>query len=328
MISAGRTPALASSWRTPVRTPSSGAAGVVSVLSTITRPVAASSSTTSVKVPPMSTARRQSGAVDAISHCARSSSRGREDVEDPHLVQLVVTDEHAVAVPHGARRQVDLARRRAPPVFRRRVHRCGSRACRASMIPSCSLSTWWCRNDRCPAVDAPEAQLQLVAGDHTPAEAGPVGLVERVVVEEVAGAARPRSTSTLTGAAPPSAARRRRGGRRPRRRPPRVPGPDGLGDRLVLAAGTGDEGRRPRPGWPRRTAARRSRLGPNSEARPCCTARSAGVAAGLGDGGVEGLVLARNSSRGRSGRKPSAISRCVPLPAWPARRPARRSPAR
>src|SRR6476659_3148515 len=109
VMSAGRTPALTSSWRPPVRTPSSAAAGVVSVLSTITRPLAASIKTTSVKVPPMSTARRQSGAVDP-SAIAQVLSRGREDVEDPHLVQLVVTDEHAVAVPDGTRRQVDLAR--------------------------------------------------------------------------------------------------------------------------------------------------------------------------------------------------------------------------
>ena len=59
VISAGCTPAFTRSWRTPARTPSSGAAGVVSVLSTITRPLAASISTTSVNVPPMSTASRQ-----------------------------------------------------------------------------------------------------------------------------------------------------------------------------------------------------------------------------------------------------------------------------
>ena len=37
------------------------------------------------------------------------------------------------------------------------------------------------------ALDAPEAQLQVVAGDDPPAEPRSVGLVERVVVEEVAG---------------------------------------------------------------------------------------------------------------------------------------------
>src|SRR4029079_8766885 len=56
----------------------------------------------------MWTARRQSGAVDP-SAIAQVLSRRREDVEDPHLVQLVVTDEHAVAVPDGTRCKVDLA---------------------------------------------------------------------------------------------------------------------------------------------------------------------------------------------------------------------------
>ena len=60
VISPGRTPALASTVADTGRTPSSGAAGVVSVLSTTTRPEAASSRTTSVNVPPMSTASRQS----------------------------------------------------------------------------------------------------------------------------------------------------------------------------------------------------------------------------------------------------------------------------
>ena len=131
VISAGRTPALASSWRTPVRTPSSGAAGVVSVLSTTTRPVAASSSTTSVNVPPMSTASRQSGADRRASAIAQVVARRREDVEDPALVVLVVADEDAVAVPDGSRREVHLAGAEHDPRLGRRGRRCGSRACRA-----------------------------------------------------------------------------------------------------------------------------------------------------------------------------------------------------
>ena len=55
------------------------------------------------------------------------------------------------------------------------------------MMPSCSFSTWWCRNDAGGAAgDAPEAQLQVVAGDDPAAEARAVGVVELVVVEEVA----------------------------------------------------------------------------------------------------------------------------------------------
>ena len=63
VISLGVTPAFAKSWRTPVRTPSSGAEGVVKVLSTTTRPDARSMRTTSVNVPPISTANRQSATV-------------------------------------------------------------------------------------------------------------------------------------------------------------------------------------------------------------------------------------------------------------------------
>ena len=75
-------------------------AGVVSVLSTTTCPLAASSSTTSVNVPPMSTARRQSGDGHADQPFrVRSVARRGEHVEDPALVELVVADEHAVAVP-------------------------------------------------------------------------------------------------------------------------------------------------------------------------------------------------------------------------------------
>ena len=36
------------------------------------------------------------------------------------------------------------------------------------------------------ALDPPEPQLEVIADDHPPAEAGPIGLVEQVVVEEVA----------------------------------------------------------------------------------------------------------------------------------------------
>src|SRR5438552_13602845 len=102
-ISAGDTPALARACVTPRRTPSSGAAGVVSVLSMTTRPVSPSSSTTSVKVPPMSTARRQSAIPVVL-------AGRREHVEDPRLADLGVADEVAVAVRVIRRRPVHVAR--------------------------------------------------------------------------------------------------------------------------------------------------------------------------------------------------------------------------
>src|SRR4029078_2558874 len=92
-----------------VRTTSRGAAGVVSVLSTMTRTSRAFISTTSVKVPPMSTASRQSDVVGAAAIAEVLSRRG-EDVEDPHLVHLVVADEDAVAVPDGSGGQGHAAR--------------------------------------------------------------------------------------------------------------------------------------------------------------------------------------------------------------------------
>src|SRR5438128_5719458 len=101
-ISAGDTPALASACVTPRRTPSRGAAGVVSVLSMTTRPVSPSSSTTSVKVPPMSTARRQSAIPVVL-------AGRREHVQDPRLAELRVTDEVAVTVQVVGGRPVHVA---------------------------------------------------------------------------------------------------------------------------------------------------------------------------------------------------------------------------
>src|SRR4051794_15212429 len=102
-MSDGCTPALASNWVTPARTPLSGRDGVDNVLSTTTRPLSASSRTTSVNVPPMSTARRQSAIAVLLPH-------GMEDVEDPHFVVVGgVAAEEAVTVGHVLRRPVDVA---------------------------------------------------------------------------------------------------------------------------------------------------------------------------------------------------------------------------
>ena len=144
----------------------------------------------------MSTARRQSRRRVAVARGhgvafrlrSQVVARRGEHVEDPALAVLVVADEHRVTVPDVLGREV--ARRPRSSTTRslaRRARRCGSRAAPRTTMPSCSLSAWWCRNDpRGAAVDPPEAQLQAVAGDDAAAEPRPVGLVERVVVEEVA----------------------------------------------------------------------------------------------------------------------------------------------
>ena len=104
---------------------------------------------------------------------SRSSGRGwREHVEDPALAVLVVADEDRVAVPD--RRG---ARYTSPSPSTTRRSSSGSPMRKSSpprtMIPSCSWSVWWWRNEPvAPPVDPPEAQLQLVAGDHPAAEAG------------------------------------------------------------------------------------------------------------------------------------------------------------
>ena len=95
VISPGRTPALARREATPRRTPSSGAAGVVSVLSTTTRPDAASNSTTSVNVPPMSTASRQS----LIAHSALGRS-GRS-LRSPFAPQVVTRGANTSRIQHS-----------------------------------------------------------------------------------------------------------------------------------------------------------------------------------------------------------------------------------
>ena len=107
VISLGATLAFARSWVTPVRTPSSGALGVVSVLSTTTRPEAASRRTTSVNVPPISTASRQF--VVGMGLALPQIVAGRcEHVENPAFVELVVADEHAVAMPYTGWSEVHL----------------------------------------------------------------------------------------------------------------------------------------------------------------------------------------------------------------------------
>src|SRR5262245_24721377 len=84
-------PDLASSASTPRRSPTSGSDGVVSVFSVSTSPDTASSRTTSVKVPPMSTASRQSPIAIVLAW-------RRKDVRNPAFAVLGVADEPAIAV--------------------------------------------------------------------------------------------------------------------------------------------------------------------------------------------------------------------------------------
>ncbi len=144
VMSAGRTPALASSWRTPVRTPSSGAAGVVSVLSTTTRPETASNSTTSVNVPPMSTARRQS----AVTVSSRTFGvRGGANTSRIHTSPYSSSPMKMLSPCH-----TDWgARYRSPAWSTLRVWSSASPMRKSSvprmMMPSCSLASWLCRNE-------------------------------------------------------------------------------------------------------------------------------------------------------------------------------------
>ena len=69
---------------------------------------------------------------------AQVLSRWGEHVEDPDLVQLVVADEDAVAMPHGPRREVDLARARARPASRSSGSPMRKSSLPRTMMPSCS----------------------------------------------------------------------------------------------------------------------------------------------------------------------------------------------
>src|SRR4051794_6629309 len=185
VISEGCTPALFSSWRTPERTPSSGAAGVVSVLSTITCPSAALISTTSVNVPPMSTASRQSGAA-AASAISEVLSRWGEHIQDPDLVHLVVPDEDAVAVPHGTRREIHLA---GAELDARLILRFADAEVELAAYDDAELllvDVMVQERSRGTTGDAPEAELQEITGDDAPPKPLTIGRVERGVVVEVA----------------------------------------------------------------------------------------------------------------------------------------------
>ena len=143
-------------------------------------------------------------------------------------------------------------------------------------MPSCSLSTWWWRNE--PV--APPAMRQK----HI-CRCSPVTTRRRKPGRSVSWNARRRGSSSscsararrasLRPAASACGARRRTGAPRPRRRPRPGPRHDGLGDGLVLAAGAGDQRRHLGPVGPGEQQ-RREGLGLEQRVRaPCRTARSA-----------------------------------------------------
>ena len=78
---------------------------------------------------------------------AEVGSRWGEHVEDPALAVLVVADEHRVAVPHLARREVHLAGVEHDALARRRGSPMRKSSSPRTTMPSCSLSAWWCRNE-------------------------------------------------------------------------------------------------------------------------------------------------------------------------------------
>ncbi len=149
VISTGRTPARWRSCVTPARTPSSGAAGVVSVLSTTTTPESPSMRTTSVNVPPMSTASLQS-----VTRRSLHSFVGRQ-------VSLAVGRRRRGSSTRCIRRRRRTPNRRAIRREGRGTRRPDRSTVRSvvstspmrksslprTMMPSCSFSVWWWRKD-------------------------------------------------------------------------------------------------------------------------------------------------------------------------------------
>jgi hypothetical protein len=123
--------------------------------------------------------------VSAVSGRELDGSRRREHVEDPHLVVLVVADEDALAVPDGGRGEVEVAG--AQLVARAVVGVADAEVERAAHDDAELLLDVVAVQERAggAALDAPEPELEVLADDHAAAEAGAVGLLERVVVEEV-----------------------------------------------------------------------------------------------------------------------------------------------
>src|SRR5262245_33470491 len=175
--SEGAMAALASAAVTPRFTPSSGRLGVLNVLSTTTRPVAPSRRTTSVNVPPMSTASRQS---DPSAIPVFLTYR-TEDVEDPRLASARIGDEFAVAVRHVLGRPVDVARSEQLPLIApdAEVELAGDDESELLVVGVTVVG-----RARCRRVDAPEAEAHVVAVEDAP-------LHSRLHLLECVGVVRP-----------------------------------------------------------------------------------------------------------------------------------------
>ncbi len=183
-MSPARTPALASSCAHAVRTPSSGAFGVVSVFSTITSPDAASRSTRSVNVPPMSTARRQSrrSLMSSTSFCVRGGAK----TSRIHTSSSSSSPMNLLSPCHT----VLWARYTSPACSTVRVWSSASPMRKSSaprmMIPICSFSSWLCSTEPPIPPVIRQNHSSSCSPSTTRAEPGAVGLLERVVLEEVA----------------------------------------------------------------------------------------------------------------------------------------------
>src|SRR5579871_5765717 len=170
--SRGSMPARCSALRTPRVTPSRGRDGVLRVLSTTTRPVSPSSSTTSVNVPPMSTATLQSAIPVFLPD-------GAEDVHDPDFAVPGVADEPAVAVGQVLRRVIDVARPEHDALVRPdpEVELPGDDEPELLVLGVTAV-----RRRPPPVLDPPEGQAQVLAVEHPAAHAF-VDLPERAVVK-------------------------------------------------------------------------------------------------------------------------------------------------
>ena len=200
---------------------------MVRVLSTTTRPEAASSSTTSVKVPPMSTASRQSRAHDdPCRHAGRRVGRCRLAVRGGANTSRIHTSSNSSSP----------MKTLSPcqTVGRGQVHVAGAQHPAGLVVGIADAEVERAAHDDAELLVgvvvvqeralAPPSMRQNHISRCSPMitrrrKPGRSVSYERVVVEEVAVLVGVGSTRLLTAAAPPCAARHRRGAPPPRPRP-------------------------------------------------------------------------------------------------------------
>ncbi len=117
----------------------------------------------------------------------RSWRGRREHIEDPALVEFLVADEHALAVPDTLGCQVGLVGPDDITALVGLVVGDAEVEGASHDDPELFVVVVFVEERTLgPSVDAPEAELQMIAGDDPAPEAGPIGLDELVIVEEVA----------------------------------------------------------------------------------------------------------------------------------------------